>query len=61
MIISVRLDDSLAKMVKENASRQRVSVSEFIRQAVYNKIKNNHDSEAYMIAIAEHKNESYFR
>ena len=61
MIISVRLNDSLVKMVKEYASRQRVSVSEFIRQAVYKKIKNDHDSEAYMIAIAEHKNESHFR
>jgi hypothetical protein len=48
-------------MVKEYASRQRVSVSEFIRQAVYKKIKNDHDSETYIIAIAEHKNESHFR
>ena len=55
MIISLRIDDGKAKMLKEFASKQGVTVSEFVRHAVFKSIEIEHDINAYKSAMTENK------
>ena len=53
MIISLRIDEGKAKILKEFASKQGVTVSEFVRHAVFKSIEIEHDISAYKSAMAE--------
>ena len=55
MIITLRIDDSRAKMLKEFASKKGVTVSEFVRRAVFKSIEIEYDIDAYKSAMDENK------
>ena len=55
MTISLRLSDKDARLFKEYAELNGMSVSELIRQSVLERIEDEYDLKAYEKAIAEYK------
>lgn len=55
MTISVRLNDDDAKLFKNYAELHGISVSELVRQSVFERIEDEYDLEAYEKAIEEYK------
>ena len=55
MVISVRLSDKDAKLLKAYADMNNISLSDFIRNAVLEKIEDEYDLKAYYEAIKEYK------
>ena len=53
MTISVRLNDSEAKLFKHYAEMNNISISELVRQAVLEKIEMEYDLKLYNEAMAE--------
>ncbi len=55
MTISLRLSDKDARLFKEYAELNGISVSELVRQSVLERIEDEYDLKAYEKAIAEYK------
>ena len=55
MNISLRLNEEDAALIKKYAELNKMSVSEFIRQSVIERIENDYDLKTYEKAMAEHK------
>lgn len=55
MTISVRLNEEDTELIKAYAKINHVSLSDLIRNAVLEKIENEHDLKAYYEAIDEYK------
>ena len=55
MVISVRLSDKDAKLLKACANMNNISLSDFIRNAVLEKIEDEYDLKAYYEAMKEYK------
>ena len=55
MVISVRLSDKDAKLLKAYADMNNISLSDFIRNAVLEKIEDEYDLKAYYEAMKEYK------
>ena len=55
MTISVRLNDKDAKLLKACADMNNISLSDFIRKAVLEKIEDEYDLKAYYEAMKEYK------
>ena len=55
MTISVRLSDKDAKLLKTYADMNNISLSDFIRNAVLEKIEDGYDLKAYYEAMKEYK------
>ena len=58
MAISLRLNDNDTKLIKAYASLHGLSVSEFIRISVLEKIEDEHDIKAYDAAMEEYRKDS---
>ncbi|MBR5229111.1 MAG: ribbon-helix-helix protein, CopG family [Firmicutes bacterium] len=54
-IISLRLSDDDSMLIKKYAELNKLNVSEFIRQAVIERIEEEYDLVAYRKAIAEYR------
>ena len=54
MALSVRLNSQDEELFKNYAKMNNISVSELIRSAVYSKIEDDYDIEAYREALAEY-------
>ena len=55
MIISVKLNDQDEILIKKYAKLNNISLSDFIRNAVIEKIENEIDLRAYKKSIEEYK------
>ena len=55
MTISLRLDEADAAVIKKYAEMKKISVSELIRQAVFERIEDEYDLAAYRKAMAEYR------
>ena len=55
MAISLRFNESDAQLIKSYASMHGMSVSEFIRTSVLDRIEDEHDLKAYDAAMEEYK------
>ena len=55
MTISVRLSDKDTELIKAYADMNSISLSDLIRNAVLEKIEDEHDLECYKKAIEEYK------
>jgi RHH-type rel operon transcriptional repressor/antitoxin RelB len=58
MAISLRLNDQDAKLFKKYAELKGMSVSELVRQSVFEKIEDEYDLEAYEKARADYQENS---
>ena len=57
MAISLRFNENDAQLIKAYASMHGMSVSEFIRNSVLERIEDEHDIRAYEKAMEEYKND----
>lgn len=55
MTISLRLNSNDSAIIKRYAELNRISVSELLRQSVFEKIENDYDLKAYKNAMAAFK------
>ena len=55
MTISLRLNPNDSAIIKRYAELNRISVSELLRQSVFEKIENDYDLKAYEKAMAAFK------
>lgn len=55
MRISVDLNDNEVKLIKKYARLKNISVSDFIRNAVMEKIEDEYDLKCYYQAMEEYK------
>ena len=55
MAISLRFNDNDTQLIKSYASMYGMTVSEFIRNTVLERIEDEHDLKAYDIAMEEYK------
>ena len=51
--MTMRIDDADAAIVRKYAKFEGVTISDFIRDAVFEKIEDQEDAEALRMAIAE--------
>ena len=58
MAISLRLNDQDAKLFRKYAELKGMSVSELVRQSVFEKIEDEYDLEAYEKARADYQENS---
>lgn len=54
MTISLRLDEEDSQLIKKYAKMNGMSVSDLIRQSVFERIENEYDLKVYKKALAEH-------
>ena len=55
MAISLRFNENDVQLIKAYASMHGMSVSEFIRNSVFERIEDEHDIKAYEKAMEEYK------
>lgn len=55
MTISLRLNDEDSMLIKKYAELNGLTVSELVRQSVFERIEDEHDIKAYEKAMAEYK------
>lgn len=55
MIISIRLNEEDAKLIKSYAKINKTTISEFVRNAIMEKIEDEYDLECYYKAMEEFK------
>ena len=53
MTISIRLNEEDAKLIKSYAELNKTTISEFVRNAIMEKIENEYDLECYYKAKKE--------
>lgn len=58
MAISLRLSDNDEMLVKKFAEMHNISVSELLRQSVFEHIEDEYDLNAYDHALAEYEKDS---
>ncbi len=55
MTISIRLNEEDAKLIKSYAELNKTTISEFVRNAIMEKIEDEYDLECYYKAMEEFK------
>lgn len=55
MTISLRLDEADTAIIKKFADMKKMSVSELIRQTIFERIEDEYDLAAYRKAMAEYR------
>lgn len=55
MTISIRLNEEDAKLIKSYAKLNKTTISEFVRNAIMEKIEDEYDLECYYKAMEEFK------
>ena len=55
MTISLRLDEADTAVIKKFADMKKMSVSELIRQTIFERIEDEYDLTAYKKAMAEYR------
>ena len=55
MTISIRLNEEDAKLIKSYAKINKTTISEFVRNAIMEKIEDEYDLECYYKAMEEFK------
>ena len=58
MTISLRLSEEDSMLIKKYAEMHNISVSELVRQSVFDRIEEEYDLKAYDDALAEFKADS---
>lgn len=58
MTISLRLSEEDSMLIKKYAEMHNISVSELVRQSVFNRIEEEYDLKAYDNALAEYQADS---
>ncbi|MEY8296948.1 MAG: type II toxin-antitoxin system RelB family antitoxin [Emergencia timonensis] len=58
MTISLRLSEEDSMLIKKYAEMHNISVSELVRQSVFDRIEEEYDLKAYDNALAEYQADS---